>query len=170
MRRTRVRNPSLPHAHSRNRMRAPTAPHTHHCTTTQAEDALVASVRAEMAAMASAHAQRVAALETRLAWFAENQRLLGDGDALIAEQVGCRCVGAFEVPRRGVQHGRCGPRRGCARLYCWSEACLTAAGTAAATNAPRRRTRYARYSSGWLRSSHRRASGSGSASRSLRAR
>ncbi|KIZ00431.1 hypothetical protein MNEG_7531 [Monoraphidium neglectum] len=55
-------------------------------------DALVAAVRAEMEAMARAHAEQagahaiVAALESRLAWFAENQEMIGASDSLIAEQ------------------------------------------------------------------------------------
>jgi hypothetical protein len=38
--------------------------------------------------MARGHAARVQALEARLAWYAENQQLLGASDDLIAEQVG----------------------------------------------------------------------------------
>jgi hypothetical protein len=45
-----------------------------------------------MAAAASAHAEQVKELEQRLAWFADNQRLLGAGDALVAEQA--RACGA----------------------------------------------------------------------------
>jgi hypothetical protein len=56
--------------------------------TPQADDALVAQVRSEMAAMAAHHEQRVGALEARLKWYAENQEMVGAGDRLIAEQVG----------------------------------------------------------------------------------
>jgi hypothetical protein len=54
----------------------------------QEGDALVAAVRGEMAVMAREHAARVEALEARVAWYAQNQALLGASDDLVAQQVG----------------------------------------------------------------------------------
>jgi hypothetical protein len=39
----------------------------------------------------------VAALESRLAWFAENQEMIGASDSLIAEQVGFNTVPTWIV-------------------------------------------------------------------------
>jgi len=58
--------------------------------------------------MAVAHAQQVAALEARLAWYVDNQELLGANDGLVAEQADVirqlqARLGAMEAPG-GVSH------------------------------------------------------------------